>query len=175
MIGDCLAGHHSSSQWGHFRVHNQMQASARLVGFVGANSKALKFLILFALIFGVCYFLFGIAPGVRNGVIRPYTEFLARTVARILGVLGEKGATATATVVSTDRFSLSIAMGCDGVEAAALFLAGVLAFPTTWRAKLIGLAFGIPLIHLANLARLVGLYYAGVWVPSVVEQVHVTV
>lgn len=152
-----------------------MQLTARVVGFLSANRKALRFLILFGLIFGVSYFIFGIAPGVRNGVIKPYTEVLARAVASILRVFGQSGATTTGTIVHTERFSLNIAMGCDGVEADALFLAGVLAFPTTWRAKLIGLAFGLPLIQLINLARLVGLYYAGVLLPSVVEEVHVYV
>ena len=152
-----------------------MQLTARVVAFLSANRKALRFLILFGLIFGVSYFVFGIAPGVRNGIIKPYTELLARAVASVLRFFGESGATTTGTIVHTERFSLNIAMGCDGVEAVALFLAGVLAFPTTWRAKLIGLAFGIPLIQLINLARLVGLYYAGVLLPSVVEEVHVYV
>jgi len=152
-----------------------MELTARVLPFLSANRKALRFLVLFALIFGVSYFLFGIAPGVRNGVIKPYTELLARAVASVLRLFGETGAGATGPIVHTERFSLNIAMGCDGVEAAALFLAGVLAFPTTWRAKLIGLAFGIPLIQLINLGRLVGLYYAGVWLPSVVEEVHVYV
>jgi exosortase H (IPTLxxWG-CTERM-specific) len=100
---------------------------------------------------------------------------LARAVASILRAFGETGATALGTIVSSERFALNIAMGCDGIEADALFLAGVLAFPTTWRAKLIGLAFGLPLIQVINVARLVGLYYAGVLLPSVVEEVHVYV
>ena len=151
-----------------------MQLVTQVVSFLNANRKTIRFLILFALIFGVCYFIFGIAPGVRMGVIRPYTEVLAKAVGAAIRLLGEN-ATVDGTTVKTDQFSLSIAMGCDGIEAASLFLAGVLAFPTTWRAKLIGVGIGIPLIQVINLGRLVGLYYAGVWLPSVVEEVHVYV
>ena len=43
-----------------------------------ANRPALRFLILFALIFAFCYFVFGVAPGARLGLIKPYTELLAR-------------------------------------------------------------------------------------------------
>lgn len=134
----------------------------------------MRFLGLFALIFGVLYFLFGTAPGVRLGLIKPYTVLLAKAVALIVNVFGAD-ATATGTQVSSPRFSLNIAMGCDGVEASSLFLAGVLAFPTSWRARLIGLALGAPLIHAINLARLVGLYYAGVYFPSAIEELHVYV
>ncbi len=142
--------------------------------FFSANQKALRFLALFALIFSVCYFIFGIAEGVRNGLIKPYTGILAKAVAGIVNLFGA-GATAEGTIVQASNFSLNIAMGCDGVEAACLFLAGVLAFPTSWRAKLIGLAIGIPAIQLINILRLVALYYAGVYFPSVVEEIHVYV
>ena len=151
-----------------------MQATHQITGFLSANRKALKFLALFALTFGVLYFFFGIAPGVRNGVIKPYTEFLAKAVAAIVNLFGE-GATVRGTLVESPRFSIQIAMGCDGVEASSLFVAGVLAFPASRRAKLIGVGAGIPLIHAINLARLVGLYYAGVYLPSIVEEVHVYV
>src|SRR5258708_3485100 len=141
-------------------------------GFLSANRKTFRFLALFAIIFGVCYFLFGIAPGVRVGIIKPYTEFLARTVTAIVNLFGA-GAVTDGTLVQSPRFSMTIAMGCDGVEASSLFLAGVLAYPTSIRARLIGLAFGVPLIHVINLGRLVGLFYAGVYLPSIVEEVHV--
>jgi exosortase H (IPTLxxWG-CTERM-specific) len=151
-----------------------MQSTEQIVAFLNANRKALRFLALFALIFAVLYFLFGIAPGVRLGLIKPYTEFLAKAVAAIINLFGA-GATATGAHVSSPRFSFNIAMGCDGVEASSLFLAGVLAFPTSWRARLMGLALGVPLIHAINLARLVGLYYAGVYLPSIAEVLHVYV
>ena len=151
-----------------------MQAMENAAAFFRANQKALRFLILFAVIFGICYFLFGITPGVRQGIIKPYTGLLARAVAAIINLFGAQ-ATVDGTLVSSPRFSINIAMGCDGVEASSLFLAGVMAFPTSLRAKLVGLAAGIPLIHAINLARLVGLYYAGIYLPSIVEEIHVYV
>src|SRR5262245_16676810 len=151
-----------------------MQLSEQAIGFLSANRKTLRFLVLFALSFGACYFLFGIVPGVRLGLIKPYTHLLAKAVAVVINLFGA-GATAADAQVTSPRFSINIAMGCDGVEASSLFLAGVLAFPTSWRARLIGVAVGMPLIHAINLARLVGLYYAGVYLPSVVEELHVYV
>jgi exosortase H (IPTLxxWG-CTERM-specific) len=142
--------------------------------FLIANSKALRFLSLFILIFGVSYFFFALAPGVRFGIIKPFTAFLAKAVAVIINLFGAR-AWAEGTIVRSSSYSINIAMGCDGIEASSLFLACVLAFPTSWRAKLAGLGMGIPLIQLINLARLVALYYAGVYLPSVVEGLHVYV
>ena len=151
-----------------------MKVEEQLISFLSANRKALRFLALFALAFGVCYFLFGVSPGVREGVIKPYTEFLAKAVAAIINLFGA-GATANGPLVQSRAFSINIAMGCDGIEATSLFLAAVLAFPTSWRMRLMGLALGLPVIQAINLARLVGLYYAGIVAPSAVEGIHVYV
>ncbi len=151
-----------------------MRGIEKASAFLSANRKALVFLLRFALIFGLAYFVFGIAPGIRNGVIRPYTEWLARAVAWTVNLFGAD-AMAEGQMVRSSQFSIQIAMGCDGVEASCLFLAGVLAYPTGWREKMMGLAAGVPAIHAINLARLVMLYYAGILLPSVVEEVHVYV
>src|SRR5262249_3166066 len=142
--------------------------------FLNANQKALRFLGLFALIFAISYFVFGIAPGVREHLIKPYTGWLALAVATVLNWFGE-GASVIGEMVMSKRFSLTMGMGCDGVEASCLFMAGVLAYPASRRAKVIGLLGGMPLIHGINLLRLVGLFYAGVYLPSIVEEVHVYV
>jgi exosortase H (IPTLxxWG-CTERM-specific) len=151
-----------------------MRVAERVWEFLRSNRKAFRFLLPFALIFGISYLVFGIAPGVRLGVVKPYTAVLARIVTAIINLFGA-GAVAQDTLVRSPRFILDIAMGCDGVEASCLYLAGVLAYPTTWRARLIGLGIGVPVIHVINLARLVALYYAGVYLPSVVEELHVYV
>ena len=151
-----------------------MRSTEKILSFLDANRKAIRFLALFALIFGILYLVFGIAPGVRLGIIKPYTELLARAVTAIVNIFGA-AASVNDTQVLSARASIDIEMGCDGVEASCLFLAGVLAFPTSWRARLIGFAIGVPLIHLINLARLVGLYYTGVYFPGIVEELHVYV
>lgn len=151
-----------------------VRSTENILNFLEANRKAIRFLALFALIFGILYLVFGIAPGVRLGIIKPYTGLLARAVTTIVNMFGA-AASVNGTQVLSARASIDIEMGCDGVEASCLFLAGVLAFPTSWRARLIGFAVGVPLIHLINLARLVGLYYAGVYFPGIVEELHVYV
>jgi exosortase H (IPTLxxWG-CTERM-specific) len=145
--------------------------SGRLTNFLAVNRKQLQFQALFLLIFAACYLLFGVLPRSRFGVINPYTEFLAKAVAAVINLFGT-GAVGNGALVYSPRYSMDIAMGCDGVEASCLYVAGVLAFPTSWRARLIGFAFGVPLIQAINLARLVGLYYIGMDLPSLADRIH---
>ena len=151
-----------------------MELREQLFELARANRVALRFFGLFALFFAGLYLIFGIVPGIRLGLIQPYTEVLARAVASFVNLFGG-GAFVDGSMVKSPRFSMTVAMGCDGVEASCLFAAGVLAFPTSWRARMLGLAIGLPSIHLINLLRLIGLYYVGVYIPSGFEELHVYV
>ncbi|PYP89367.1 MAG: exosortase H [Blastocatellia bacterium AA13] len=148
-----------------------MLSGRRVTNFFRTNRSQLQFSALFVLIFAASYLAFGVLPRSQFGVINPYTEFLAKAVAAIINLFGG-GVVADGARVYSRRYSMDIAMGCDGVEASCLYLAGVMAFPTSWRARLIGLAFGVPLIQAINLIRIVGLYYVGMDLPSVSDQIH---
>jgi exosortase/archaeosortase family protein len=52
------------------------------------------------------------------------------------------------------EFKYRIIASCGAIEAMAIFLAAVLAFPTRWRARLAGIAMGLPLLYAVNIFRL---------------------
>jgi archaeosortase B (VPXXXP-CTERM-specific) len=81
----------------------------------------------------------------------------AEVAGRALDWLGHPNRRAGSMLCFLDSHGLQIVSECTGVYAAILFLAGVLAFPTTWKARLVGLAVGLPILLLVNLARLVAL------------------
>lgn len=85
----------------------------------------------------------------------------ARWSGGALKLLGED-TTVTGTLVSSPRFDMQIVRGCDALEPAALFLAAVIAFPVSFRKKLIGALLGIVLIEATNVVRMVSLYFVGV-------------
>lgn len=55
---------------------------------------------------------------------------------------------------------LSVLNGCEGVEAAFLLFAAIMAFRAPWKHKLTGVMLGIALIYALNQVRIVALYYA---------------
>jgi exosortase family protein XrtM len=60
--------------------------------------------------------------------------------------------------IESRRVRLNILPGCEGTELFVLLIAGVLAFPSSWAAKLRGFALGLPLAFALNQLRVVGLY-----------------
>jgi exosortase H (IPTLxxWG-CTERM-specific) len=60
-------------------------------------------------------------------------------------------------------WAIEIAPGCNGLEAVAILIAALFAFPATWRQRFIGLGIGFVAIQALNLVRIISLFYMGMW------------
>jgi archaeosortase B (VPXXXP-CTERM-specific) len=69
--------------------------------------------------------------------------------------LGGIDAGHTGTTVHVGAAGMEIVSECSAIYVLILFSAAVIAFPTTWRARLRGLAVGIPVLLVVNVVRLV--------------------
>ena len=52
-------------------------------------------------------------------------------------------------------------MECTGIFEALIFLAAVLAYPTTWGKKFIGIGLGVPILYAFNVLRILVLLEVG--------------
>ncbi len=98
----------------------------------------------------------------------------AKTSAVLMNIFGE-GAAVRDTTISSARYSVNIAHGCDAIEPIALFVAAVLAFPASVRSKLPGLLVGVAMLCILNLIRIISLFYTGVYWPSMFEIMHIDI
>jgi len=98
----------------------------------------------------------------------------AKVSSWILNIFGMQ-TIASDAVLSSKAFSVSIARGCDAIEAMALFAAALLSFPAKWRPKLIGFFAGIALLFILNLGRIISLFLTGIYFPKAFEIMHVEV
>lgn len=75
-------------------------------------------------------------------------------------------------LVVLDGFPVKIIEECTGFYEAIIFLAAVLAFPTSWRKKGIGVLLGLPLIYLFNLLRIMMLIVVGRYYRQAFDFMH---
>ena len=137
---------------------------------VSSRRRSIAFLVRFALLLSVSYFLVAWRP-VNDAVVVPFTAGIARTSAAVLNVFGEK-VHVEGTQIRSESFAVNIENGCNGVETALLFGSAVLAFPAPWKSRLLGLALGFAAIQLVNLIRVVSLFWIGVHRPSLFSASH---
>ena len=132
-----------------------------------------KFLIRFVVALGAFYLLVAIQP-VNDHVVVPFTEFLVRISTVLLAALGE-GAQSSGTIIQSPAFAVDVKNGCNGIEAALLLVAAMLAFPASARQRILGIAAGLAVIQGVNLLRIVSLFWLGVHHRDVFELFHAAV
>jgi len=138
-------------------------------GFVA--TPAGKFIVRYVIVLSVGFFILALHP-VNDNVVNPYTTFVARESAAALRLFGEH-ATVTGQMLSSPRFSVAIYNGCNGLEAILIFVCGVVAFPATWRNRLLGVVGGFVAIQVFNVVRVVSLFYTGIYKPQWFNVSHV--
>jgi exosortase/archaeosortase family protein len=92
----------------------------------------------------------------------------------ILNALGEQ-AIASGAQISSSKFTVTIARGCDGLPPIALFVAALGAFPAPWILRLPALLVCVPILAAFNLVRIVSLYFVGAYYPDLFHVMHVDV
>lgn len=132
-----------------------------------------KFLIRFALFLVGLYALVAIQP-VNDAVVVPFTGFLVKLSAGILRAVGEPVVT-RGTVIQSALFAVDVKNGCNGIEAALLLLAAMLAFPAPAKARAAGIATGLLAIQLVNLFRIVSLFWLGAHRRDVFDLFHAAI
>ena len=131
-----------------------------------------KFLLIFITCLMVLFTIELLNP-VQAAVIQPFTAVLAWVAASVVLPFDD-------TVISSGRvlrdsvsgFAVSIEAGCNGVEASIVLIAGVLAFPATWRQRTAAITLGFIAIQLLNILRIVSLFYLGQWNFDIFEWTH---
>lgn len=131
----------------------------------------LRFFLLFLVILGGLFVLELTAPG--QAFVTPWTAILAKLSAGLITVF-DPHIIAYGNVIQSqgNGFGIAIEAGCNAVEACIVLIAAMLAFPASWRHKLLGLVIGILAVQGVNIVRVISLFYLGQWRMDVFEFAH---
>lgn len=89
----------------------------------------------------------------------------------VLGWVGEASAVDAATIDSP-RFQEVVGASCTAMECGILVAAAVLALPSTWRQRAVGLALGLAGVFATNVLRIASLFWIGVHAPRLFVLAH---
>jgi exosortase/archaeosortase family protein len=93
-------------------------------------------------------------------------------VANLLLNLFRQGTHLTDVTIRSASFAIAVRRGCDAIEPSWLLGAAIVAFPSPWNAKLVGLGFGILTLQFLNIIRITSLYWIGCAFPSFFYTAH---
>ncbi len=138
-----------------------------------AYRQEIQFLVLFVVILGGGFTLISV-NAVNDNVIVPFTAVVARASGFWLHVI-DSSVEMHGTIIRNPQFAVNIQNGCNGIETIIIFLAAVIAFPASWKARIAGLAIGIVAIQIVNLVRVVALFLTGVHFPALFDNSHTVI
>ena len=131
-----------------------------------------RFLFLFCGVLAVLFATEMLKP-VQESIIQPFTGLLA-TVSTAVVMPFDDTVIAQGRILrdATTGFAVSIEAGCNGVEAAIVLIAGIVAFPASLKNKVIAILAGFLFVQALNIVRIISLFYLGQWNYSVFEWFH---
>lgn len=138
-----------------------------------AYRHEISFLAVFILVLAGGFTLISL-NAVNDAFVEPFTGLIAKASGVTLNLIGQD-VTMNGTAISNQRFGVNIRNGCNGLETMIIFLAAVLAFPASWKARLLGLLFGALAIQGINLVRVVALFLTGAYFPKYFDSSHTVV
>ena len=139
---------------------------------MGAQAPMFRFLILFVVVL-TALLAAELTPPVQAAFVLPWTEGLARVSAALVTVFDSGVVVSGKTLQSSaNGFAVSIEAGCNGIEAAIVLIAAMLAFPAPWKHRLVGIAAGLAAVQALNVVRVVSLFYLGQWSFVAFEWAH---
>jgi exosortase family protein XrtM len=120
----------------------------------------LRFALTFLLLFAELQYGYSACQGsiIEHWVLDVAT--VRPSAAAINFIFPEIKAQALGHKIVSQQGSLSVLNGCEGTETLFMLVAAILAFNTSWRHKLKGLAMGVVLIYGLNQIRIVALFFA---------------
>lgn len=146
-------------------------------GWIRAKGPALRFVLVSAGLMLLFYGVFYTSPEdspTLNGFIRGYLGAYASAAGFVLDLFGAE-ARAEGTTLYLGTKAVEVVRGCDAMEPIAFYVAAVIALQTPWRAKLVGLLAGVPLLVLLNLVRILLLALISAKAPELFETAHIVV
>ena len=131
-----------------------------------------RFLVVFAVAL-VALFAAELTPPVQRVAVAPWTNAVARASAGIMTLADPQVAVSGKVLRSTaNGFAVSIEAGCNGIEAALILVAAMLAYPAPWKHRAVGIVAGLVAIQALNVVRVISLFYLGQWSASAFEWAH---
>ncbi len=139
----------------------------------GASVSVKRFAFTYLALMGAFFVIIGFKPIQDiidlNGV---YTTGVVLATSKLLSVLSIP-CTHYGSIINLPSISLDIKFGCNGLEAVMIYSVAVVAFPSTWKKKLIGVTAGFIVIQVVNILRIASLAYSGIHFRSLFEIIHI--
>jgi len=132
-----------------------------------------RFAVTYLILMGAFFILIGFKPIQDvvdlNGL---YTKAIVIVTSEVLRVMSLP-CTYQGSIINLPSISLDVKFGCNGLEAVMIYSVAVIAFPSAWKKKLVGIVAGFAIIQVVNIVRIAALAYSDIHFKRFFEYIHI--
>ncbi|MBI1805521.1 MAG: exosortase H [Ignavibacteria bacterium] len=143
----------------------------RFKDWFGIRREVLQFIVIFTLALGGFSFILE-RDSVQQSFVSPHLAHVASLCGKVLNLAGTS-CDANGPLISSTRFSVQIVKGCESLYPTAMLWAAMIAYPSSWRWKLMGIVGGAIILFILNVVRVISMFYIGIFFPSLFDMVHI--
>lgn len=151
----------------------------RIIALVAPYWLTIRVVVTFVVLIAVFFTILTYSPIVRHvdlgAILAEISAWMSGVFLRGLGMIMGFHVRVNGTNLASGNFGVDVSPACSGAVPEMIYLAAVFAYPTSWRAKLIGAAIGIGVIHSVNLVRVIVLFLIGIFAHQYFHETHVYV
>lgn len=136
------------------------------------QSEIAKFLLKVTAIYVFWYIVYELWVLPNGYIDEPLSHNIASVSAGLLSFFGESVIHFGRVVGIAGTPGIEIVDGCNGIAAIGLFIGFIFAYPGSWAPRILFIIFGIAVIYLVNVARLVALAYIQAYWQSGFDFMH---
>ncbi|MCI0432690.1 MAG: exosortase H [Gemmatimonadetes bacterium] len=137
-----------------------------------AANPAYRFVGLFALYLSVIALGYPWLTKRAITVVEALTTATAAIGTSLLSLISDD-ASRSGNLMQLGSFHVVIIEECTGIFEVLIFLSAVLAYPTGWVDKLIGIGLGVPILYAFNIARILVLLWVGRFHSELFDFMHI--
>lgn len=143
--------------------------SLRFKLFLRRNGTVLRAGLIFTVCLLVCIITYPalLTNEAMNG-LRAFTAGITGFLVSLFGM----SAQVSGTLIYSTPYSIDVVGECTGIVPILIFVSAVLAYPSGFKQKLLGIALGVTILYSLNIARIVSLFCIGYTFPEMVDIAH---
>ena len=154
--------------------HKTKSIAVAAEGRSSGRYSVLKFLLIFGVLLAAFYVFIAFSPFYSKRFVPWHLHLIAKVSGHLLSLL-RLDITVTGSSIHSPRLTANVIRGCDAVEAIALYVCAILAFPLPFLKKLLGIIAGTFLLLILNLIRIVSLFLIGAYSTKLYDLMHIDV
>jgi len=140
-----------------------------------AKRKAKKDIVRFYLIFPLLFLIIVLFYSFALSLFKPQVRWLSSWTAGVVGFflnLFGMNVNTSGPMLALPKFSIMVVAECTGLCEMLIFLVALLAYASNFKKKMMGMLFGIPVLYLFNIIRMIFITVVGNWYPKTFNFMH---